>query len=301
MAGPPLDEPAVARLRDDEDARHAVELGLFTRAVEHLTPAPIGEVRSQIAGSVRELALYPSLRGVPPPEGPWFDVDARVLDSRTRPHRQEADAANQQILSFVRAARERVVLLNPYVVLTKTGFDELKALCARKVEVTIFTNSPSSSDSSFTQALFLRMWPEILAGCSTARIFVWSLWQPLHGKVAVIDDDITLVGSYNVDYVSAYLNGEIGLVMRSVAFADHMRAVIEDEIARGEPLVLEYRIERDAQGEAVRHPPGHANAGQPVELYGPRDHVPAYTLLRLRALQNALDAAGAAIFIEPLM
>ena len=52
--------------------------------------------------------------------------------------------------------------------------------------------------------------------------------RPLHGKVAVIDDQWATVGSSNLDPTSLSLNLEANVVVRDEAFARHLRERIDD-------------------------------------------------------------------------
>jgi putative cardiolipin synthase len=300
LRAPPFDEATAAAHRDKgSDAHKATASAMVEQALAQQSTPVISTERARLDELADELAGYPTLRGVPAPEAPWFDVEARVLDSFTRTAATN-DTANDEIIALVRAVQRKVVLLNPYIVLTERGFGILKETCDRGIDITMFTNSPASSDSSTTQAFFLRMWPEIMAACPTARLYVLNVWRPLHGKVAVLDDEVTLLGSYNLDYLSAYINGEIGLAIKSRAFADHMTKTIEGRIAKGPPEVLEYRIERDAQGRPVRFERGLL-AGRVKVAFGPDDHCPQTTLARLRTIQKALDWTGPFWAVTPLM
>lgn len=300
MAAPPFDDAtAAAHRKEDSPARAKTAKALLARAGISREAPVISTQQARLEELVEELAGYPTLRGVPSPSTPWFDVQSRVLDSFTRTSAQ-SDQANDEIVTLVRAASRKIVLLNPYIVLTEGGFDILKETCDRGVDLTLFTNSPASSDSSTTQAFFLRMWPEIMAACPRAKLFVLNVWRPLHGKVAVLDDEVTLLGSYNLDYLSAYINGEIGLAIKSRAFAAHMTETIERRIAKGPPEVLAYRIALDDDGRPVRFTSGML-AGRVKVAYGPDDHCPPATLARLRAIQKALDFVGPFWAVTPLM
>jgi cardiolipin synthase len=51
--------------------------------------------------------------------------------------------------------------------------------------------------------------------------------RPLHGKVAVIDDDWSTVGSSNLDPLSLSLNLEANVVLRDREFADCLRGRLQ--------------------------------------------------------------------------
>lgn len=73
-------------------------------------------------------------------------------------------------------------------------------------EVKILDNSPSSTGSDVTQAFFLEDWPKLLATIPNLKIFVATVERKLHAKVGVIDDQVSLVSSFNLDFLSSKVN-----------------------------------------------------------------------------------------------
>ncbi len=55
--------------------------------------------------------------------------------------------------------------------------------------------------------------------------------RPFHGKVAVVDDDWSTVGSSNLDPLSLALNLEANVILRDTAFASHLRERLDQLIA----------------------------------------------------------------------
>mgnify|MGYP001398092202 FL=1 len=53
----------------------------------------------------------------------------------------------------------------------------------------------------------------------------------LHGKSLIVDDELSYVGSYNLDPRSGSYNTEVGLVVKDAAFALELRRVIEQDMA----------------------------------------------------------------------
>ncbi|MFL6653404.1 MAG: phospholipase D-like domain-containing protein [Sulfurifustis sp.] len=216
----------------------------------------------------KDLAKYPRLRGVlaaPAPE-PDAKAETRLLDSRTRLEMQN-DVIGQALARLAQTSRRYILIQSPYLVLSKEAVDLLAEVGARGVSIDILTNSPLSSDNAWSQAFFLEQWPELLARVPNLRIFVAGHTRTLHTKLAIFDEQVTLVGTYNLDPISMEINSEIMAAVWSKSFADaaarHPRALL----GGGPPLVYEYRIERDARGNAVR-----GDDGKPVIAFGPRDH-----------------------------
>jgi phosphatidylserine/phosphatidylglycerophosphate/cardiolipin synthase-like enzyme len=172
-------------------------------------------------------------------------------------------------VALVNSARDDVMIENPYVVLTEEMLQVLAAAARRGVRIWIGTNSPLSTDSTVTQAFFLDDWMYILARVPTARLFVATGRARLHAKVATIDDDITLVSTYNLDFLSGFVNGEVGAVVWSREMNRAAREAFGAD--RRDPThgVREYRIQRGPDGAPL------LMNGQPTRLFGPEDHLPA--------------------------
>ncbi|HET6598789.1 MAG TPA: phospholipase D-like domain-containing protein, partial [Burkholderiaceae bacterium] len=68
--------------------------------------------------------------------------------------------------------------------------------------------------------------------------------RPLHGKVAVVDDDWSTVGSSNLDPLSLSLNLEANVILRDAAFAAHLRERLE--------YLIEYQCKQIAREPASK-------------------------------------------------
>ena len=198
------------------------------------------------------------------------------------------DSINHAIFRFVDGAERKIVIQTPYFILTKDGVRLLEEAAARGVEIHVFTNSPVSSDSPISQALFVESWPEILARVPTMRIFVSNQARVMHAKRAVFDDEATLIGSYNLDLLSMRINSEVAVGVWSADFAAQNLAEMEQELA--DKNTLEYRIQRDEAGNALRYPEGHPQAGKIQVAFGPADHCPKEYEERRRLLSMVKSA-----------
>lgn len=198
------------------------------------------------------------------------------------------DSINHAIFRLVDGAQRKIVVQTPYFILTKDGVRLLEEAAARGVEIHVFTNSPVSSDSPISQALFVESWPELLARVPTMRLFVTSRARVMHAKRAVFDDEATLIGSYNLDLMSMRINSEVAVGVWSKGFA--AQNLIEMERELSEKDTLEYRIQRDDEGNPLRYPDGHPRAGQVQVAFGPADHCPTEYEERRRLLSMVKSA-----------
>lgn len=198
-------------------------------------------------------------------------TEVKILDQTSAVAGRSNDFATA-LAQLVDAAKDSVVIENPYVVLTEDMILAMERASQRGVKIFIGTNSPLSTDSAVTQAFFLEDWAHILARVPTARIFVATGERKLHAKVATIDDEVSIVSTYNLDLLSGYVNSEIGAVMLSKDFNRDMKKGFLDDRREAANGVLEYEIARDETGKAL------LQDGKPVVLFGPEQHLPAKVL-----------------------
>ena len=275
-----LKDPAVGPARIE-----AVAMVLEGDIIGAASAIPSPEVRATLREVTRTLASQPRLRGAlskPVPSLAEVAVPVRLLDTHSTEGDKPKNTITDNLLKAILAAEHEVVLQSPYFVLTSAAMRALQDVSARGVAVTVLTNSPVSSDSAPTQAAFLQQWPEFLARVPTARLFVVAEPRLMHAKVSVIDGVVSFVGSYNLDPLSAYINGEVVGVIWSTTEASVLLRSIHSIIDAGSPRVVEYTIRRDAQGQPI------LRAGVPVVAFGADDHCTVEQLSAVRKYDGAL-------------
>jgi cardiolipin synthase C len=242
-----------------------------------------------------DLEKLPRLRGAwqraAPPE---VEAETRLLDSNTRVD-AHADVISQGLLRLVQGAREHILVQSPYLVLSEEAVQVLTAAGRRGVKITLYTNSPISSDNALSQAFFLEQWPELLARVPGLRIFVTGGRRTLHSKLMVFDDEVALVGTYNLDPMSMAINSEIMVATWSHRFARRVGDTPRKRLAHGPPLVFEYTVRRDARGQALRD-----ERGRPLVAFGPKDHTAPATWRQVQVYWALLRAADRLPGFSPL-
>jgi putative cardiolipin synthase len=152
-------------------------------------------------------------------------------------------------------------------VLSEAVREKLEAAGRRGVQIDLLTNSPASTDSALTQAFFLRQWPSLLARIPNMRIFVFAGAHKLHAKTGFADNQVAAIGSFNLDIISSDINGEAIALTRSPAIVRELEQAFRNDMADPANNVLEYTIQRDAQGRPV------LRNGEPIITFGPANHV----------------------------
>ncbi|UPT73710.1 MAG: phospholipase D family protein [Elusimicrobiota bacterium] len=147
----------------------------------------------------------------------------------------------------VAAARKRVVIQSPYLVLSEDGLRFFAEL-ARRVEVRIVTNSFASTDNLAAYSGYRRVRERLLASGvkvyefkphpavyreALERHALFGTKAPvfaIHAKTAVVDGTTAFVGTFNLDPRSANLNTEVGVLVRGPALARRVEAAIERDM-----------------------------------------------------------------------
>ncbi len=102
-------------------------------------------------------------------------------------------------------------IVSPYLIPTKGLIKILKSIIARGVKVRIITNSLASTDNLFAQAGYRAAKQELIE--MGLEIYEYNGPDTVHAKTAVIDNKVAMVGTYNIDPRSAFLNREVATFM----------------------------------------------------------------------------------------
>ena len=157
------------------------------------------------------------------------DVGALLI---TRDNTDHPNDIERHYRAAIRSARKRVLIANAYFFPGYLLLREMRRAARRGVDVRlILQGEPDMAIVKPAAALLY----EHLQG---AGVKIHEYCQrPLHGKVAVVDDDWSTVGSSNLDPLSLSLNLEANVVLRDRAFAAHLRTRLEHLIAHECQLV----------------------------------------------------------------
>ncbi|MBF0409956.1 MAG: phosphatidylserine/phosphatidylglycerophosphate/cardiolipin synthase family protein [Candidatus Riflebacteria bacterium] len=157
-----------------------------------------------------------------------------------------------QIVKFVDGSKREILIQNPYVVLTPRSEAALKRASIRGVKIKIHTNSPISTDSLMTQAMFYADWKKILKDIPTSEIHVYYGDRKLHAKNFVFDGVISVIGTYNMDYLSEKVNSEVVAAIKSKEFAEELRGEIMNDISQSKQYLI--KINEEGEAESVFGP-----------------------------------------------
>jgi cardiolipin synthase len=149
-------------------------------------------------------------------------IKAALLVRDNLRHRRDIENA---YLAAIHSARQEILISNAYFLPGRHFRKALLAAAKRGVRVKLLLQGRVENvlQHYATQSLYDRM---LSVG---VRVFEYEK-AFLHAKVAVIDSDWATVGSSNIDPFSLLLSREANVVVRDAAFAQQLRASLDDAI-----------------------------------------------------------------------
>lgn len=162
---------------------------------------------------------------VRPVTDPTGDITAVMVE---RDNGQRSTAIETYYLEALRGARKRIVVANAYFFPGYRLLRELRNAARRGVEVTLIMQG--EPDMWWVRTLARLLYNYLLR--DGVRIHEYCR-RPLHGKVALVDDEWSTVGSSNLDPLSLSFNLEANLFIRSRAFNqqlhDHLQSLASEQ------------------------------------------------------------------------
>jgi putative cardiolipin synthase len=236
-----------APVTDDEAGRVVADLHEYARNPENFAPSVRAAIESASSAFLR-LAR----------ESAWGRVD--FLSDEPGKNASDglhgSSASNEALVALVRAAKSRVVIQSPYLVMTGRALELFRETIGRGVKVRINTNSLASTDNLQAFAGYRNQREELLAmgieifeyrpdAKTQAEMRERELVRDLpaaanaetvfglHAKSMVVDSSIAVIGTFNLDPRSSNLNTEVAVVVHDEAFATKLEAAMENDMAPG--------------------------------------------------------------------
>ena len=154
------------------------------------------------------------------PLAPAGDAGAIFVTRDNHRHRTDIERHYRVAL---RAARERVVIANAYFFPGYRFIREMRRAAKRGVDVRLILQG--QPDMAIVKTAASLLYGHLLRG--GVRVFEYCD-RPLHGKVALMDDSWSTVGSSNLEPLSLSLNLEANVIIRDRAFNAHLHERLTD-------------------------------------------------------------------------
>lgn len=139
-----------------------------------------------------------------------------------RDNRRHMDDIERHYRIAIRAARKRIVIANAYFFPGYRFIKELRRAARRGVDVSLILQG--EPDMAFVKTAASMLYHYLLR--SGVKIYEYCE-RPLHGKVAVMDDEWATVGSSNLDPMSLSFNLEANVIIRDRRFNEVLSANLQ--------------------------------------------------------------------------
>jgi cardiolipin synthase A/B len=142
--------------------------------------------------------------------------------------------------SLLYAAQRRAVVVSPYFVPDDSMLYAITTAAQSGVDVQLFV---SEIGDQFWVFHAQRSYYEALLRAGV-RIFLYEKPTILHAKHMTIDDEVSVIGSSNMDMRSFTLDLEISVMVRDHGFVDRLREIEDDYRAHSREITLEQWLTR---------------------------------------------------------
>jgi len=156
---------------------------------------------------------------------------------------KEADSIITPLIESLRSAEKELIVISPYFVPRKAGIEGFTEIQKSGVNVIIITNSLAANNQFMVHGGYApSRKPLLKAGVKiyevrpdadvsgTEYVDASGARATLHTKSFIVDDKEVFIGSFNFDPRSAYLNTELGVIIRDAELAMVYSGLIDDAL-----------------------------------------------------------------------
>ena len=171
-----------------------------------------------------------------------LEVDSiELAHDEVRSVKNSRVGTTKKLYEVLRNAKHTVIIDSPYLIMTRELKNIFKSLIKRDVSIRILTNSLKSTDGLFPAAGYLNQRRKIAK--MGIDLYEYNSDDSFHSKSFVIDNEIAIIGSFNLDPRSENLNTETLAIIEDDKVASRLTE------SMNETLDLAYKI--DNRGRPV--------------------------------------------------
>ncbi|WP_041069037.1 cardiolipin synthase [Candidatus Ishikawella capsulata] len=141
------------------------------------------------------------------------------------------DMIHQSLLTIIYSARKQLVITTPYFIPSN---DIIYAICAAAMRgVNVIIILPLYNDSIFVKWASRVFFSELLE--AGVKIYQYEKGF-LHTKTIIVDEQLSILGTINIDMRSLWINLEIALVIDNTVFSKQLAKIQQDYISCSQQL-----------------------------------------------------------------
>lgn len=149
------------------------------------------------------------------------------------------------LIGLMKHAKERIWLQTPYLILNNQMQRDIAAVVALPQELVVIINSCASGDNLIASADYLIQKQRLKK--MNISLFELQGDTSVHTKALLIDNNISVIGSFNIDIRSAYINTEVMLVIYSEEISNILEQYMRNMFALSIPVHLSAYEEQSIQ------------------------------------------------------
>ncbi|MCD8054457.1 MAG: phospholipase D-like domain-containing protein [Lachnospiraceae bacterium] len=153
------------------------------------------------------------------------------------------------MLQELMTGADDVVIQTPYIVCSRAMYQNLTAICESAGSVEIITNAVESGANPFGCTDYLNQKENILETGVSVCEFLGD--DSTHVKTFLIDDRLSVVGSYNLDMRSTYLDTEMMLAIDCEELNEKLRAETDECREQSKQLAPDGTVQYGTEYQAV--------------------------------------------------
>lgn len=157
------------------------------------------------------------------------------------------------LTALMQGGRERIVVQTPYIICNRAMYDALQKAATGAAQVQIITNAPQSGANPWGCADYLNQKKTILS--TGVSVCEWHGERSMHTKTILIDGRFSIIGSFNWDMRSAYLDTELMLLVDCPELNATLRAEADEMVRQGKLLLPDGAAVEGAAYTAPEMPP----------------------------------------------
>lgn len=129
------------------------------------------------------------------------------------------------LTSLMKDTGEEIAIHTPYIICNDWMYQEFESVCEANENVLLMTNSVANNGNPFGASDYRKNKGKLLD--TGLEIHEYEGGVSYHGKSITIGDDLAIVGSFNMDMRSAYLDTELMLVIDSKEVTKQLRGYMK--------------------------------------------------------------------------
>lgn len=168
------------------------------------------ELESRFAQIEKE---YPGITKAADYEGMTFKVNQITLLSNPIHVYAKEPVLFYSLIEIMKSSEGQIIIHTPYIICNDWMYASLKEVCGRNPDTSLLTNSAANNGNPFGASDYLKNKDKLVDTGIT--IYEYEGGVSYHGKSISVGDRLSIIGSFNMDMRSVYLDTELMLVIDS--------------------------------------------------------------------------------------